>query len=63
MAGQSVGDWRRKGGLNGGAGIEYFSRRDVTVKVEIVYQYVVHETFEPNPSGLALKIGLKKYLW
>lgn len=63
IAGQSVGDWRKKGGLNGGVGLEYFSRRDITVKVELLYQYVAHDAFEPNPSGLALKIGLKKYLW
>jgi hypothetical protein len=63
IAGHSVGDWRKKGGLNGGVGIEYFSRQDITVKVELLYQYVAHDAFEPNPSGLALKIGLKKYLW
>ncbi|MBI1876222.1 MAG: hypothetical protein HYZ58_07540 [Acidobacteria bacterium] len=67
VAGQPAGrlqdDWRKKGGLNGGAGIEHFSRHDITVKVEVLYQYVAHDAFEPNPSGLALKIGLKKYLW
>lgn len=63
VAGHSLGDYRKKGGLNGGAGLEYFSMRDLTVKVELLYQYVAHDAFEPNPSGLALKIGLKKYLW
>ncbi len=63
VAGRAIDDWRKKGGLNGGAGIEYFSMHDVTVKVELLYQFVAHEDFEVNPSGLALKIGLKKYLW
>lgn len=64
VAGQPTATEReRRGGLNGGVGLEYFGRSDIAVKVELLYQHVAHDEFEVNPSGLALKIGLKKYLW
>lgn len=58
---RAFGDAETKGGLNGGIGIEYFSRRDVAIKAEALYQWVAHDEFAPNPSGFSLKIGLKKY--
>jgi hypothetical protein len=44
-----------------GGGIEYFARPDVTVKGELTYHAVRHPTFDPDPSGLILTVGLKRY--
>ncbi len=59
--GRSVGDGRTKGGVNLGGGIEYFSRRTLTVKAEALYHIVAEKNVPVDPSGLTLTIGLKRY--
>jgi hypothetical protein len=53
-----LGESRNEPGLGLGGGIEYFTTRTLAVKGEARYHLVKGE---PDPSGLALTIGLKKY--
>lgn len=59
--GRSVADRRSKGGINLGGGIEYFTRRTLTIKAEALYHFVAQGTLPVDPSGLTLTIGLKRY--
>jgi hypothetical protein len=56
--------------VHGGAGIEYFARHNLSVKGEVVFHALRHHGFDaqaangyasPNPSGLTVTIGLKRY--
>jgi hypothetical protein len=59
--GHPIGDLTTRAGLNIGGGIEYFSRRRITIKTEALYHIVGHNEFT-DASGPTLTIGLKRYL-
>jgi hypothetical protein len=54
-------EWSSQAGFNGGFGVEYFVRPKVTFKVEGTYYWVNKDEPLPDPSGLVLSIGMKKY--
>ena len=53
--------WHFRGGLNIGAGIEYFVRPKVTFKFEGTYYYVNHPATPPESMGFAATVGMKRY--
>jgi opacity protein-like surface antigen len=57
---ESVGDSQNEAGMNLFGGVEFFTRRTLTVKGEARYQ-VVGSNVLPDAHGLTLSIGLKKY--
>lgn len=59
--GGSIGDSEKKGGLTFGAGIDYFVTRTATVKFEGRYDWVAVDDGRPDPSGVSLTVGLKKF--
>jgi hypothetical protein len=59
--GHSIGDSRKEAGFDFGGGIEYFFRADVTFKGELRYEAVGTPPGYPDPSGLMISGGLKKY--
>lgn len=58
--GESAGDSQNEAGMNLFGGLEYFTSRTVSVKGEARYQIVGSDVL-PDPHGLTLSIGLKKY--
>lgn len=59
--GDSIGDSEHKPGLTFGAGIDYFVTRTATVKFEGRYDWVAVDDMRPNPSGVSLTVGVKKF--
>jgi hypothetical protein len=57
----SVGDAETEAAFNLGGGIEYFTGRTVALKGEALYHITGDAPDIPDPSGLTLTIGLKKY--
>ncbi len=57
---ESVGDSQNEAGFNLFGGLEYFTSRTVSLKGEARYQIVGSDVL-PDPHGLTLSIGLKKY--
>jgi hypothetical protein len=57
----SIGDSETEAAFNLGAGIEYFTGRTVSLKGETLYHVTGDAPGIPDPSGLTLTIGLKKY--
>jgi hypothetical protein len=47
--------------VQGGGGIEYFARPYLSVKGEFGFHAQRHHDFDPDPSGLTVSIGLKRY--
>ena len=59
--GESVGDSATEAAFNLGTGIESFTSRTVALKGEAIYHILGDAPGIPDPSGLTLTIGLKKY--
>jgi opacity protein-like surface antigen len=59
--GNNFGDSETKGGLTFGAGIDYFVTRTATVKFEGRYDWVAVDGGRPDPSGISLTVGVKKF--
>ena len=59
--GESIGDSEHKPGLTFGAGIDYFVTRTATVKFEGRYDWVAVDDGRPDPSGISLTVGVKKF--
>jgi opacity protein-like surface antigen len=62
VGGQAVGPSGTRPGLNVNGGVEYFMTRRVTLKGEAAYHIVSQGNLPWSPSGLALMVGLKRYL-
>jgi hypothetical protein len=54
-------DGETRGGINFGGGIEYFTGRENTVKVEARWDVVSHPPALPDATGFTLTIGYKHY--
>lgn len=50
-----------RGGINFGAGVEFFTSRMTTFKGEVRWDVVSHPPGQPDATGLTLSIGLKQY--
>lgn len=61
QSGRSIGDFQTKWGLNMGIGVEYFSRRTITLRGEVFYHWIRHDAIAIDPSGATFTIGMKKY--
>ncbi|HUF25078.1 MAG TPA: hypothetical protein VMN81_13185 [Vicinamibacterales bacterium] len=48
-------------GLTFGAGIDYFVTRAATVKFEGRHDWVAVDDGRPDPSGISLTVGVKKF--
>jgi len=59
--GEKFGDSENKPGLTFGAGIDYFVTRTATLKFEGRYDWVAVDDGRPNPSGISLTVGVKKF--
>jgi len=59
--GENFGDSEKKPGLTVGAGIDYFVTRTATVKFEGRYDWVAVDDGRPDPSGISLTVGVKKF--
>jgi len=59
--GENLGNSENKPGLTFGAGIDYFVTRTATVKFEGRYDWVAVDDGRPNPSGMSLTVGVKKF--
>ena len=59
--GENFGDSENKPGLTVGAGIDYFVTRTATVKFEGRYDWVAVDDGRPDPSGISLTVGVKKF--
>lgn len=58
---RDFGEGENKPGLTVGAGIDYFMARTATVKFEGRYDWVKVDDGRPDPSGISLTVGLKKF--
>lgn len=59
--GNNFGGSENKPGLTFGAGIDYFVTRTATVKFEGRYDWVAVDDGRPDPSGISLTVGVKKF--
>lgn len=59
--GENFGDSEHKAGVTFGAGIDYFVTRTATVKFEGRYDWVAVDDGRPDPSGISLTVGVKKF--
>lgn len=59
--GNDFGDSENTPGLTVGAGIDYFVTRTATVKFEGRYDWVAVDDGRPDPSGISLTVGVKKF--
>lgn len=59
--GDNFGDGETAGGLTFGAGLDYFITRTATVKFEGRYDWVAVDDGRPDPSGVSLTVGVKKF--
>lgn len=59
--GDNFGDGETVGGLTFGAGLDYFIARTAALKVEGRYDWVAVDEGRPNPSGISLTVGVKKF--
>jgi opacity protein-like surface antigen len=59
--GSHYGPTQTRLGLHLGAGIEYFARPNLSVKLEATYQFVGRAAGGILPSGMELTVGLKRY--
>lgn len=59
--GEDFGDGETAGGLTFGAGLDYFITRSATVKFEGRYDWVAVDDGRPDPSGVSLTVGVKKF--
>ena len=59
--GENFGESENKPGLTFGAGIDYFVTRTATVKFEGRYDWVAVDDGRPDPSGISLTVGVKKF--
>lgn len=54
-------DGERRGGINLGGGVEYFTSTRQSIKGEFRWDFVSHPPGLPDASGTTLTIGLKRY--
>lgn len=59
--GNDFGDGETAGGLTFGAGIDYFIARTAALKLEGRYDWVAVDDGRPDPSGISLTVGVKKF--
>ena len=59
--GEDFGDGETAGGLTFGAGLDYFITRSAAMKFEGRYDWVAVDDGRPDPSGLSLTVGVKKF--
>jgi hypothetical protein len=59
--GENFGDSENKPGLTFGAGLDVFVTRTATVKFEGRYDWVAVDDGRPDPSGISLTVGVKKF--
>jgi hypothetical protein len=59
--GNNFGESEHKGGLTFGAGLDYFVARTAALKFEGRYDWVAVDDGRPNPSGISLTVGVKKF--
>jgi hypothetical protein len=59
--GEDFGESDNKPGLTFGAGIDYFITRTATLKFEGRYDWVAVDDGRPDPSGISLTVGVKKF--
>ena len=59
--GDNFGDGETAGGLTFGGGLDYFITRTATVKFEGRYDWVAVDDGRPDPSGVSLTVGVKKF--
>ena len=59
--GDDFGEGQSEPGLTFGAGIDYFVTRTATVKFEGRYDWVAVDDGRPDPSGISLTVGVKKF--
>jgi hypothetical protein len=57
----SLGESESEAAFNFGGGIEYFTGRTVSLKGEALYHVLGDAPGIPDPSGLTLTVGIKKY--
>lgn len=59
--GANFGESTHEPGLTFGGGLDYFVTRTATLKLEGRYDWVAVDDGRPNPSGISLTVGLKKF--
>ncbi|MEX2273211.1 MAG: outer membrane beta-barrel protein [Vicinamibacterales bacterium] len=59
--GENFGESENKSGLTFGAGIDYFVTRTAALKFEGRYDWVAVDDGRPDPSGISLTAGVKKF--
>ena len=59
--GDNLGESENKPGLTFGAGIDYFVTRTAALKFEGRYDWVAVDDERPDPSGVSLTVGVKKF--